>query len=208
MVIIQSDSGVEYDFFKAQSPGQTPKSGGSCATANEWTTEEVQTTNWQTGNGLEPGFGGWGFAEGAGVILPRDSQQPAGSTWDHAVALSYRNTCSKTLSWCPIVPPGTSEDGTCTIQSQCVPEGARFQLDPSIDCSTWPSLQYEWQRQMCRTFQAYGGIVVDTNGAGDGITIYDQWRGSLGSYTWPWLQTGNIIGLPSDLLPHFRVLTW
>jgi hypothetical protein len=206
MAILQENTGVEFDFWKAQAPNQPSKYG--CGTTTTWTAGKVVSTNWQTGNGsLRGSVRGSGTPEGAGTIRPRDTQMPAGSAWEHALAISYRNTCSHAMTWCPYVAPATDEDGTCTDQTSCAPEGARFQLDPSIDCSTWPSLQYEWQKQMCLTFQVYGGIIVDTNKGGP--TIYDQWYGSLGSYVWPWLQPGTTTtGLPNDLLSHFRVLAW
>jgi hypothetical protein len=210
MIVARYGKGTEFDFYKAQSPNQPPKSSvyysRPCPTVNEWTAAKVVTTNWLTGSGkLRESARGSGTPEGAGTILPRDTQMPPGASWDHALGMSYRNTCSHSMRWCPFVAPATEEDGTCTDRSRCVPEGTRFQLDPSIDCRTWPSLHYEWQRQMCRTFQVFGGIIVDTNGAGP--TIYDQWRGSTGSYRWPWLRTRNP-GLPNDLLSHFRVLAW
>ena len=62
----------------------------------------------------------------------------------------------------PVCAAATREDGSGTNKAIDVPEGARFQLDPSIDCDTWPSLRYVWQRQMCRTLQVYGAIIVDT----------------------------------------------
>jgi hypothetical protein len=209
MAVMQADTGVEYDFYKAQSPNQAPKSSysGTCQTVNEWTAAKVVTTNWQTGNGsLRGSVRGSGTPEGAGTIRPRDTQAPTGSNWGHALAFSYRNTCSHALSWCPYVAPATDEDGTCTDQSTCVPEGARFQLDPSINCDTWPSLSYEWQRQWCRTLQVYGAIVVDTNSGGQGF--YTQQIDSIGNYTYPWMQPGSTGTFPNDLLPHFRVLAW
>jgi hypothetical protein len=60
---------------------------------------------------------------------------------------------------------------------------------------------------MCRTFQVYGGIIIDTNESGP--TVGNQWWGSLGHYRWPWLSSDDgVVGLPNDLLPHFRVLAW
>ena len=90
-------------------------------------------------------------------------------------------------------------------RSKCLPEGARLQLDPSINCGTWSLLTREWQRQMCRTLQVYGGIIVETNASGP--TIGDQWRGSLHGYTWPWLRDREL-NLPREVLSHFRVLAW
>ena len=176
-----------------------------CSKTNEWTAAKMVTTNWISGNGeLRGSVRGSGTPEGAGTILPRDTQQPADANWGHALAVSYRNTCSHALRWCLYVPPATQEDGTGTNRAIDVPEGARFQLDPAIDCDTWPSLRYAWQRQMCRTLQVYGAIIVDTtNGA---MGIYVQWIGSIGTYRYPWQRIYS--RFPNDLLSHFRVLAW
>jgi O-antigen/teichoic acid export membrane protein len=210
MVIAQYGTNAEFDFYKAQSPHKPPKSSvyysRPCPTVGEWTAAKVTTTNWRTGRGeLLGGTRGSGTPDGAGTILPRDTQMPAGATWDHALGMAYRNTCSDHMSWCPVVAPATQEDGVCIDQASCVPEGVRMQLDPAIDCNTWPSLKYTWQRQMCRTLQVYGGIISDSNEGGP--TIPDQWHGSLIRYTWPWLRQGNG-NLPRDLLAHFRFLAW
>ena len=207
MAIAQGDTGTEFDFYKAQSPGRPPKPSvyysRPCRAVNEWTAAKVMTTNWQTGSGeLHGAPQGSGTSEGAGTILPRDTQMPAGATWDHALGMAYQNTCSPAMSWCPHVAPATQEEGTCTDRSRCIPEGARLQLDPWINCSTWQLLTYEWQRQMCRTLQVYGGIIIDTNDAGP--TIANQWHGSLIGYTWPWLRDGQ----PREVLSDLRVLAW
>jgi hypothetical protein len=210
MAIAQFGTGTEFDFYKAQSPNRPPKSSvyypRPCPTVNEWTAATVVSTNWETGSGsVRFSTRGSGTTEGAGTILPRDTEMPPGATWDHALGMSYKNTCSDAMRWCPVVAPATQEDGTCTDRSRCVPEGARFQLDPSLNCNTWPSLRYVWQRQMCRTLQVYGGIVIDTNAGGP--TFANQWHGSLISYSWPWIRQGDL-NLPHDLLSHFLVLAW
>lgn len=206
---IAAANGTEYDLYGAQYPGGPPKSSRyystPCSPVNEWTAAKVVTTNWISGRGeLRGSTRGSGTPEGAGTVLPRDTQEPSGATWDHALAISYRNTCSHRMSWCPYVAPATQEDGIGTDRAIDVPEGARFQLDPSIDCDTWGSLRYVWQRQMCRTLQRYGAIVADTNQGG--IGVYVQWMGSTGGYTYPW--TPKYVGFPNDLLAHFRVLAW
>jgi O-antigen/teichoic acid export membrane protein len=210
MAVAQYGTGTEFDFYKAQSPGKPPKSSvyysRPCPTVDEWTAAKMVTTNWQRGSGELLGSPrGAGVPEGAGDILPRDTQMPADGTWDHALAFSYRYTCSDSERWCPIVAPATQEDGSCTDQSICLPEGARLQLDPTIDCRTWPGLRYAWEQQMCRTLQTYGAIAVDTNDAGP--TFANQSYVSLKGYVWPWLGEGDL-NLPRSLLAHFRVLAW
>ncbi len=208
MAIAAAD-GTEHDLYGAQSPGRPPKSSRyyarPCSTVGEWTAAKMVTTNWISGSGELHGSGrGSGTPEGAGTILPRDTEQAPGGNWEHALAISYRNTCSHKMKWCPLVAPATEEDGRGENQAIDVPEGARFQLDPSINCNAWPSLRYVWQRQMCRTLQVYGAIVADSNYGGMGV--YVQWTGSTGGYVYPWAPAYP--GFPDDLLSHFRVLAW
>jgi hypothetical protein len=102
--------------------------------------------------------------------------------------------------------PAQSCDGTHT-GTTAIPEGARIQLDPSVNCSTWASLGgREWQRQLCRTLQKFGMIVIDTGGA-----LINEYSGSYdvhpAGYQWPW-EADRWPNLPADLLPHLRVLDW
>ena len=80
--------------------------------------------------------------------------------------------------------------------------GARLQLDPSINCDTWPSIQTQgqWMKQMCRTLQTYGLIPVDT---GDGMIT--QYYKQVAPYVYPW-RWGDYI--PEDLMAKFRVIDW
>jgi hypothetical protein len=210
MVIAASD-GTEYDFWRAAAPNQTPKSPYGpitpCPHTTKWTAAVIHITNWKTGSGsMHFAVRGSGTPEGAGTILPEDTRQPPGADWGHAIAFSYNHNCRKGLSWCPITAPATDEDGHGSDKKTDVPEGARFQLDPSINCDTWPSLTYEYQRQMCRTLQVYGMIDVDSNGGGVGI--YVQQQDSTGGYVYPWVQPGNYRGFPNDLMTHFRILAF
>jgi len=133
---------------------------------------------------------------GSGLIRPRDTRMSAGSVWDHAVALAYPGTLTGAYSW-----PAVGTDGTCADASACLPMGARLQLDPSIRCTAWPSITAEWQRQLCRTLQRYGMIVVDS-----GAALLAQNPVSIGSYVYPWAPAWG--GLPADLAPHLRVIDW
>jgi hypothetical protein len=211
MAIMQSSTGEEWDFWKVTPPGVTPRNSSgpqNCPADSNWQAVAVFhfSPGW-TGNGIGTSSRASGTLSGAGTIRPRDTKMPAGSTWEHALAIAYLGTTSVHVA------PALSSDGQCTDSNACIPEGARLQLDPSLNCSTWPSLSAEWLRQECRTLQKYGAIVVDsgngfiaenvvsaqgTNPAADG--------GGTG-YQWPW-NSGGATSLPADLVPHLRVLNW
>jgi hypothetical protein len=211
MAIMQADTGEEWDFWKVTPPGVAPvNSSGpqNCPADSHWQATAVfhHSPGW-TGSGIGTSSRATGTLSGAGTIRPRDTKLPAGSTWDHALAVAYLGTSSAHVA------PAISSDGQCGDTSACVPEGARLQLDPSINCATWPSISAEWMRQECRTLQKYGAIVVDsgngfitenlvsaqsTNPAADG--------GGSG-YDYPW-SSGGAQQLPADLASHMRVIDW
>jgi hypothetical protein len=221
MAVMESDTGVEWDMFQLSSPGDrrlyAHGTNLGCPT-NEWSASMVSKLNpgWNgTGYNSGPwgGHGGSGMFSGSGVVRARDARLPAGSTWDHALALAYLNTSNGTVNP-SFVPPARGGDGTCDYGrvpgAGCIPEGARIQLDPSINCATWPSLQAspygEWAKQLCRTLQQYGMIVVDTGGGllNEHHNSYDL---GMSGYDLPWYNAGSP-KLPTDLLPYFRVIDW
>jgi hypothetical protein len=189
MTVMQKDTGAEWDFYKA-----VKNRDGT------WQAALVKKTAW-TGSGSTRGVPRGSHTNlGAGLTRPRDTGRPRGSTWDHALAFSYEGTLAGKYT-----APALTSDGTCTDPRKCVPMGARFQLDPRLNCNTWPSLIYEWQRQVCRTLLKYGMIVVNTTIGGP--TLIEQHSNSLGPYKYPWERYGGAWGLmPDDLLSHFRVL--
>jgi len=117
---------------------------------------------------------------------------PAGSTWDHALAMSYPHTRNT------FVAPATSTDGPFS-DAASIPMGSRIQLDPSFDVNG--SGLPEWQKQLCRTLQVYGVIVVDT-----GSALLNEGLASVraSGYTWPW-EPGWAV-LPPSVVSHLRVL--
>jgi hypothetical protein len=206
LVVAISDTDVEWDLYKVTPPSTTPlTSSGSlqCASNSNWAATFI--TKHSPGWSSSAGYGAWSprashTYEGAGTIRPRDTETPAGGSWDHALALALPFTSSGSCH--PrYVAPATGGDGT-TDGCSAVPMGARLQLDPSINCSTWPSVAREWMRQECRTLQKYGAIVVDTGGD----AFVAQYSSSLGAYTWPWVGSG--VNLPPDLMSRFRVIDW
>jgi hypothetical protein len=202
MAVMMSESGTEWDFFQATRPGVQPLSAdrnvAPCPATANWAATVVKRAapGW-TGSGTLAGSPrGSGTLSGSGVIRPRDTKAPLGSTWDHALAFAYPGTLARTVAW-----PASTTDGRCTDTSACVPMGARFQIDPAINCTTWPTLTAEWQRQMCRTLQKYGMIVIDT-----GSALIAQNPVSLGSYVYPWVP--QWARLPLDLATHLRLIDW
>jgi len=210
MTVLQADTGEEWDFFKVTAPGVTPvNSTGpqNCPADSRWQAVIVahHSPGW-TGAGAGTSTRASGTLLGAGTIRPRDTKLPAGSSWDHAIAFAYNGTTSG------YVAPAISSSGQCSNTTACVPMGTRLQLDPSIDCSTWPSITSEWMRQECRTLQRYGAIVVDS---GNGF-IAENWASAQSTipaadgggtgYRYPW--NSGPSHLPADLAARLRVIDW
>jgi hypothetical protein len=209
MTVLQADTGEEWDFFKVTPPGVTPVSYNNCAANSLWQTVVAahHSPGW-TGLGSGTSTRASGTLLGTGTIRPRDWQQPAGSTWDHALAFAYPGTNPNH------VYPAISSDGQCGSSTSCVPEGARFQLDPSVNCATWPSLASEFQRQMCRTLQRYGMIVVDSGKglvAENSVSAQSTSSSADGPHSGqiaPWNLAPYAQYLPQDLVAKLRVIDW
>jgi hypothetical protein len=70
----------------------------------------------------------------------------------HALALQSNNACPT------FRPPALKSDGTST-RPDCIPEGARLQLDPSLDLE---SLNLKpGELAVARAMQRYGGYLMD-----------------------------------------------
>jgi hypothetical protein len=211
LVVVGAD-GTEWDMFKVTPPSMTPLSSGPvCAATSNWAATVIgvrgPSTGWQSNADTGPSYRGSNTAAGAGTIRQRDLATPNGAAWDHALALAYPTTASGATAGHPkYVYPATGGDGT-TSGTGAMPEGARIQLDPSINCNTWPSLASApaWKKSECKTLQIYGAIVVDT-GAGLYMEWYKDhgtdWATGLNGFSWADTY------LPQDLYGHFRVIDW
>ncbi|MBI4260387.1 MAG: hypothetical protein HY658_07460 [Actinobacteria bacterium] len=102
---------------------------------------------------------GSGFALPAGVIWP---EELAAGRIEHALIFSYTWTSRQGA-----VPPATETDGWSS-KVGAIPEGARVQLDPSLDLDRLPLSDHE--RTIARALQEYGMYLADTGGPG--ITLY------------------------------------
>jgi hypothetical protein len=209
MAVMQSDTGEEWDFFRVTPPGVTPSSYNNCPANSLWQAITVahHSPGW-TGLGSGTSTRASGTLLGTGVIRPRDWRMPVGSTWQHALAFAYPGTNSGH------VYPAISSDGKCGSSTTCLPEGARLQLDPAINCASWPSLTSEFVRQMCRTLQKYGAIVVDSGSglvAENSVSAQSTNVNADGPHSGapsPWNVAPYVQYLPHDLVAKLRVIDW
>ncbi|MFN3599994.1 MAG: hypothetical protein ACK4UY_01240 [Dietzia sp.] len=122
-----------------------------------------QGTGWITSFGaVNPlGGSGWGGAATgsgasrlAGIVRLHEIER---GVIDHALALQSDNACARVFRAPAIKTDGRSD------RPDCVPEGSRLRLDPSLDLDLLDLPPA--QRAVARAFQVYGGYVVDVGGA-------------------------------------------
>jgi hypothetical protein len=143
MVVIDSSTHVGYDFWRAS---------------------RSSLTSWSVGWGTRFEMGGSGTgggATGAGVPLlaglPRLAEMAQGHI-NHALGFASSDTCASTYMY-----PASKTDGK-SAQSSCIPEGARIQLDPSIDVDAIPGIT-PGEKIVAHALQTYGAYCKDTGGA-------------------------------------------
>jgi len=183
MTVLDPKRGCEYDFWEAQKEngqwsaawGNALPSGGSGVYARAYSAR------------------GSGFANLAGLIWP---QELRARKIRHALMFSYPHT-----SALGAVAPATETDGQNT-RADALPEGARLQLDPSLDLSSLRLRPYE--RTIARALQRYGMYLGDTGGS---LALYavhpqsyasDRYAGLFPAEAYP--------DLPSIPVDRFRVL--
>jgi hypothetical protein len=142
MVIIDAIAARVYEFWQAR------KNGGS------W------TAGWGGVVSLS-GSGTPGDAVGAGVSrlagLVRLTEIARGDI-PHALVFSSSLTCAGSYRY-----PATKSDGR-TSGADCLPMGARIQLDPAVDLDNEPGLT-QGERIIGRALRLYGAYAVDTGAA-------------------------------------------
>lgn len=140
MVIIDFSSGLEYDFWQAK------KENGA------WSASWSSTISLSS-DGVYPNGGscrGSGFALLAGVIWP---EELVSGKIDHALVFCYDRVKGSIAVW-----PATEADGESTSPN-AIPEGARVQLDPSLDLNTLGLTPVEMT--IAKALQQYGMILCD-----------------------------------------------
>ena len=120
-------------------------------------------------DGLAPNAGwNWGSTASSlpmigGTVMISELQ--AGHI-DHALAMNIPSPCSVWFSW-----PAQRTDGTSSDMSNCMLEGARLQLDPSLDLSklNLPPVT----RMLAEAAQRYGIVVRDRTNKATGFFAED-----------------------------------
>lgn len=148
LVVIDESVGRVYEFWQAAFDGVGWKTSWGAVTP-------LHGPGWGGGAGAPPtGIAGAGTASGAsrlgGVI--RLTEIAAGDI-PHALALQTDNACVGVF-W----SPATKTDGV-SRRPDCVPEGARLQLDPTISIDELDLTPGE--RTVARALQKYGAYIVD-----------------------------------------------
>jgi hypothetical protein len=123
-------------------------------TSSGWTAS-WGAINSSTGSGWGGSSTGAGASRLGGVI--RVSEIQAGLI-DHALVVQSDTVCAGVFR-----APAIKTDGDST-RTDCLPEGARLQLDPSIDVSRIAGITPA-ERTVARALQRYGAYVIDRGGA-------------------------------------------
>ncbi|WP_420122357.1 hypothetical protein [Nakamurella sp.] len=141
MVVVDRAAGTIDEYWQA-----APATGG-------WTTS-WGAINPLTGSGWGGGSTGAGASRLAGVV--RVAEIHAG-TIPHALVVQSDNVCAGTVR-----APALKTDGDST-RPDCIPEGARLQLDPAIDVARIPGIT-PGEITVARALQVYGAYLVDRAG--------------------------------------------
>ena len=128
-----------------------------------WQAGKVNGT-WQTswggvnnvdGDGTTNGPIGAGVSRLAGVVRTGEIAQ---GRINHALVFSTNNACQSVYRY-----PATKTDGL-SARSDCLPEGTRIQLDPSINVDAIAGMS-PGERAVAKALQTYGAYAVDNGGA-------------------------------------------
>jgi hypothetical protein len=168
-----------------------------------WNAHRNSATSWNTGWGTRfslTGSGTGGGATGAGMPtlggLVRTSEMEHGQI-DHALAFITSNTCASVYRY-----PASKTDGRSGT-SNCIPEGTRVQLDPSINVDAIPGIT-PGERIVAHALQTYGAYCRDTGGAKLAIAFEDPVAkpNPYPSLGFPW----DFYDMPHIPWNHLRVL--
>lgn len=136
LVSVRESDGTVFEFWRAARDGDA------------WTTE-FAAVNSLHGSGWGGAATGSGASRLAGVIRVAEI---ADGEITHALALQSNNACPT------FRPPALKSDGR-SEREDCIPEGARLQLDPQLDLDSMDLSPGELA--VGRAMQRYGGFLMD-----------------------------------------------
>lgn len=139
MVVIDPVSRTIFEFWLAK-PGN-----------RSWTTG-FAAVNSLDGSGWGGASTGSGASRLAGVVRVAEIAQ---GSIPHALAMQSYNVCAKVFR-----PPALKTDGQST-KPDCLPEGTRIQLDPSLDLGSLGLTRAE--RLVAEALQRYGAYIMDVS---------------------------------------------
>jgi len=149
MVVIDRAAEKVYEFWRYD-PGAGTAGWGAVLPLHGNGTGKRRTSPGQHG------ATGAGISRLAGVIRTHEVRQ---GRIEHALAGPTGFSCKNSYRY-----PAVKTDGWST-HAGCIPEGARVQLDPSVDCAGLPDAQ-PWEVMVCRALQEYGWYNIDNGNAG------------------------------------------
>lgn len=129
-------------------------------TGNSWSAS-WGAVNSSTGSGWGGASTGAGASRLAGVIRVREIAE---GLIPHALVLQTDNVCRSAFR-----PPAIKTDGDST-RADCIPEGTRLQLDPSIHVDSIAGIT-AGERAVARAMQVYGGYVIDRAGTAMSVSF-------------------------------------
>lgn len=138
LTVINTSAGTVDEYWQAQQSGSGWKT----------TWGAVNSTS---GSGWGGSSTGSGASRIAGVV--RVSEIQAGVI-EHALVMQSDNVCKGNYR-----PPAIKTDGDST-RPDCIPEGARLQLDPSVNVAAINGIT-PGERTVARALQVYGAYVID-----------------------------------------------
>jgi hypothetical protein len=144
MIIVDLVARTSCDFWQARREGVAlwSASWGTCASLD--------------GDGRGPGGGSTGAGVNALTGVVRTFEMRALDI-PHALSVATDNSCSGVFRY-----PAEKTDGS-SHRADCVPEGARLQLDPAVDVDALPGIT-PGERAVAHALQRYGAINRDNAG--------------------------------------------
>lgn len=142
MVVLDPTTGMLHEYWQLRRSG------------SGWVTSWA-AVNPHAGSGWGGGSTGAGASRLGGVV--RTAEIAAGSI-NHALVVSTDNACPRVFR-----APAVKTDGSSS-RSDCLPEGSRLQLDPSLDLDKISGLT-RGEKAVAKAMQTYGAYVIDNGGA-------------------------------------------